>query len=234
MVEIVPAVLPKNFKDLETHLAAVRPGASGSRMAQIDVVDGVFAHNRTWPYRDEATFAKIVDEEKGLPFWEEFDFQFDLMIEHPEERVMDFARAGATHIVLHARSNGALDAFEKLVGLREESGVYSVKAGLALLPGAQPEELEPFEAQFDFVQVMGIARAGFQGEPFDKHAIYLVERMRRRYPELIIQVDGGVSLKNANALAKVGANRLVVGSSIFKQDDPVQAIAALRAEANRI
>ncbi|MDO8548184.1 MAG: hypothetical protein Q7R71_00730 [bacterium] len=233
MIEIVPAVLPKNFKDLEKHLAAVRPDATGSKMVQIDIVDGHFARNRTWPYRDESTFAKIVEEEKGLPFWEEFDFQFDLMIDRPETRVMEFVHAGASHIILHARSAGALDAFQKLVDVRQEGGGFSVKAGLALLPDAQPEELEPFEAQFDFVQVMGIARVGFQGEPFDKHAIYLVERMRRRYPELVIQVDGGVSRDNANALAKAGANRLVVGSTIFTQDDPVRAIAELREEANR-
>jgi len=233
MVEIIPAVLPKNFKEMEKYLAVVRPELSGSKMAQIDVVDGTFARNRTWPYRDEDHFAAIVKEEKGLPFWEEFDFQFDLMIDHPENTVLDYVHAGANHIILHARSNGVLDAFQKLVELREDSGAFSIKAGLALLPTAQPEELEPFEAQFDFVQVMGIEKIGFQGEPFDKHAIYLIERMRRRYPDLIIQVDGGVSMENANTLAKAGANRLVVGSAIFKQDDPVAAIAALRAEANR-
>lgn len=229
-VEIVPAVLPKNFKDLEKHLRLIRGAV---QVAQIDIVDGIFAHNRTWPYRDGSQFATIVEQEHGLPFWEEIDFQFDLMIDHPENRVMDYVHAGATHIILHAHSNGALAAFEKLIGLREESGAFSVKAGLALLPSAQPEELEPFEAQFDFVQVMGISRVGFQGEPFDKHAIYLLERMRKRYPELIIQVDGGVSMENVNALAKAGANRLVVGSAIFKQDDPAQAIKALTEEANR-
>jgi ribulose-phosphate 3-epimerase len=233
-VEIIPAVLPKSFKDLEKRLGVVRPEFSGSKMAQIDVVDGVFARNRTWPYRDESTFAKIVEEEKGLPFWEEFDFQFDLMIDHPETRFMEFVHAGASHIILHSRSEGALNAFENLVDLRQEGGAFSVKVGVALLPTAQPDELEPFEAQFDFVQVMGIDKIGYQGEPFDKHALYLIERMRKRYPSLTIQVDGGVSMENANALAKAGANRLVAGSAIFGQDDPIQAIADLRAEANRI
>ncbi len=69
MVEIIPAVLPKNFKEMEKYLAAVRPELSGVKMAQIDVVDGKFARNRTWPYRDEGHFATIVKEEKGLPFW---------------------------------------------------------------------------------------------------------------------------------------------------------------------
>lgn len=233
MVEIIPAVLPKNFKDLEKHLAAVQPPAGIPRLVQIDCVDGVYVRNRTWPFRDEGTFAKIVQDEKGLPFWEAFDFQFDLMVDHAGERVMEFVHAGASHIILHARAAGALEAFEKLVNLREEGGAYSVKTGLAILPGSQPDELEPFEAQFDFIQVMGIEKVGYQGEPFDKHAVYLVERMRRRYPDLIIQVDGGVSLENANTLAKAGANRLIVGSAIFKQDDPAQAMEELSVEANR-
>lgn len=203
------------------------------KTAQIDVVDGRFAHNKTWPYKDRTTFEKIVAEEHGLPLWEELDFQFDLMVENPNETVMDFVHAGASHIILHAKSSGVLEALQQLIDLREEGGAFSVKAGLAILPGSQPEILEPFEAQFDFVQVMGIGRVGFQGEPFDKRALYLLERLRRRYPSLLLQVDGGVSMDNARALAQAGANRLVVGSAIFKADDPVQAIANLKAEANR-
>ena len=234
MVEIVPAVLPKSFKELEEHLGQVRPELGGAKMAQIDIVDGHFARNRTWPYKDDTKFKEIVEQEHGLPFWEEFDFQFDLMIQHPLERLMDFVHAGAEHIVLHSRSEGVIEAFDKLVDMREEGGSFSIKAGLALLPTAQPDELEPFEAQFDFVQVMGINHVGFQGEAFDKHAIYLIERLRKRYPELTIQVDGGVNMETANALAKAGANRLIVGSAIFKADDPIQAIKDLSTEANRV
>ncbi|MDE1924613.1 MAG: hypothetical protein KGH79_00310 [Patescibacteria group bacterium] len=230
-VEIIPAVLPKSFKDLEEHLLRIKGAV---KTAQIDVVDGSFAHNKTWPYKDAASFERIVAEEHGLPLWDELDFQFDLMIDNPAERIMDFVHAGASQIILHAKSAGAADALQQLVDLREEGGAFSIKAGLAILPDSQPEELERFEAQFDFVQVMGIARVGFQGEPWDKRALYLLERLRRRYPGLPLQVDGGVSMDNAQALAKAGANRLVAGSAIFKADDPVQAIADLKAEANRI
>lgn len=232
-VEIIPAILQKKFKEIEKQLSLVRPEITGSKMVQLDVSDGHFARSRTWPYHDEDHFNTIVKEEKGLPYWEEFDFQFDLMINHPDEKVLDYVRAGASHIVVHARSPGAVEAMQKLVDLREEGGAFSTKVGVALPPDAQPEELEPFEAQFDFVQVMGISNIGYQGEPFDKHALYLVERLRKRYAELLIQVDGGVSMENANMLANAGANRLVVGSAIFKQDNPAEAVAALRAEANR-
>ncbi|HEY5383271.1 MAG TPA: ribulose-phosphate 3-epimerase, partial [Candidatus Paceibacterota bacterium] len=90
-----------------------------------------------------------------------------------------------------------------------------------------------FEAQFDYVQVMGIAKVGFQGEPFDKRALYLVERLRQRYPELPLQVDGAVTLENIALLVKAGANRLVVGHDIWDSSDPLEEIKKLKAEANR-
>src|SRR3989338_1609797 len=95
--------------------------------------------------------------------------------------------------------------------------------GVALGPQQSPDVLEPFESQFDFVQVMGIDREGRQGEPFDIKALYLVERLRARYPDLPLQVDGGVTLENARALAAAGANRLVGGHAIVKAPDPAAA-----------
>jgi len=231
-VEIVPAVLPKNFKDLREHLERIR-GAS-VKCVQIDIIDGVFAHNRTWPYRDGDMFAKIVKEEHGLPLWDVFDFEFDLMIQNPLERMMEFVNAGASRILVHAESTDALHAVQKLVDMREESGALPLKVGVAIACSEQPDALEPFEAQFDYVQVMGIAKVGFQGQPFDVRALHLLERLRVRYPELPLQVDGGVTLQNARELAKAGATGLIVGSAIFKADDPVAAIKELQAEANRM
>ena len=220
-VEIIPAVLPQSFKDLQEHLAPLKDVI---RLAQVDVVDGHYAKGKTWPYRDTATFEKIAKEERGLPFWDTIDFQFDLMIEHPDLVLKEYLDAGASHIVLHARSEGAQKALQLIVDLRtEEIGSFSVHGGIALGPNDQPDVLLPFEAQFDFVQVMGIDREGRQGEPFDKRALYLVERLRARYPKLPIQVDGGVSLQNARELVAAGATGLVVGSAIVKAEDPLAA-----------
>lgn len=230
-VEIIPAVLPQSFKDLEEHLF---PLSEVARQAQIDVVDGRYAKGKTWPYRDRDSFDRIVSEEHGLPFWDKMDFQFDLMVEDPTIELKNFIQAGATQLVLHARSNNVLAALQTLVDMRtDEIGNYAVHAGVALGPGDQPDVLEPFDAQFDFAQVMGIEHEGRQGEPFDKRALYLVERLRKRYQYLPIQVDGGVTLENAHALAQAGATRLIVGSAIYKTDDPVAAYHALVAEANK-
>jgi ribulose-phosphate 3-epimerase len=230
-VAIIPAVLPKNFNALKEQLERVR---GSTKLVQIDVVDGRFAHNRTWPYKDGSAFATIVKEEHGLPFWDEFDFEFDLMIEDPFERVMDFMHAGASRIIVHAKAPGAVEALQKLADLRlNDDGAFTMKTGVALMPDMQPEVLEHFDAYIDFVQVMGIARVGFQGEPFEKRALYLLERLRRRYPALELQVDGAVDLDNAHALVEAGATRLIVGHAIFEADDPKAEIEKLTAEANR-
>lgn len=231
-VDIIPAVIPQSFKDIA---AALEPVQNLARQAQVDIVDGSYARGKTWPYRDHATFAKLVEDEHGLPYWDKIDFQFDLMIEDPAGQLKDFITAGATQVVLHPKSPSVMQALQIVVDSRnEDTASFPIKAGMALGCADQPEVLDPFEAQFDFVQVMGIEHEGRQGEPFDKRALYLVERLRRRYPYLPIQVDGGVSMENANALAKAGANRLVAGSAIFKAKDPAAAFQALYDEANRI
>ncbi|HEY5383088.1 MAG TPA: hypothetical protein VIJ88_00850, partial [Candidatus Paceibacterota bacterium] len=149
MIEIMPAVLPHDFKDLESHVQRLQGAAI--TCVQIDAVDGHFAHNRTWPYRDEGTFQKIVQEERGLPLWERLDFEFDLMVQKPLEHIMDFVHAGASRMLVHASSEDAPQAIQKLVDLREETGAFSVMAGVALACDAQPDALLPFEAQFDYV-----------------------------------------------------------------------------------
>jgi ribulose-phosphate 3-epimerase len=232
-IEIVPAILPKSLADLEDHVLQI---ANRVKRVQVDIVDGIYAHGpfmhkATWPYHDAASFEKIVTEEKGLPHWDTLNYEFDLMISDPSKKAMEYVHAGASHILVHARSEGSVQAVQQLVDLREEGGAFSVQVGVALMCDAQPDELEPFEAQYDYVQVMGIANIGRQGEPFDNRALHLLERLRARYPELPLQVDGGVNKETIPQLAKAGVTFLVAGSAVFGADDPAQAIKELEALA---
>ncbi len=223
---IIPAILPKSFTDLKQHLVQMQGVAP---LVQVDVVDGIFAPTKTWPYTGGDEFEKIVAQDEGLPFWEDIDFQFDLMLANPKDEMERFVQTGAASVIVHAMSPGAKEA---LVLLQESRPIVSV--GVAFLPSAAVADVQAFEGLYDFVQVMGIAEVGSQGKPFDTQTLFLVAALRAARPELLIQIDGGVSLSNAEALVQAGANRLVVGSAIFGAKDPVDAYKALYTRVNAL
>ncbi len=228
-IEIIPAILPKSLSGIEHGLERVRDAAP---LVQIDIIDGVFAPDTTWPYTDRDSFERILAEEEGLPFWEEFDFEFDLMINNPQEEAEKYIRAGASRIVLHAASRGAVEAATALALQNDANSPFAFELGIALALDQGAEALVPFGDSFDFVQVMGIDPVGRQGAPFDERALSLIAAVRAQLGEHAdvcpIQVDGGVRVENAAALVAAGATRLVAGSAIFGTNDAARAIATLR------
>lgn len=217
--EIIPAILPMTFSEVEDNVALIHGFV---KTVQIDICDGQFVPNATWPYRKhDNTFDQIIKEEVGLPNWEDLNYEFDLMVNRPEEVVEDWVQAGATRIILHAESKGDLNgAIDMLAGRLE--------VGLALNEDTPISTLAAYEGRISSVQLMGIDRIGFQHQPFDAHVIGRVKEVRLKFPGLAISVDGGVSLENAQALIDAGCDRLVVGSAIFSADNPVDAVEKFR------
>ncbi len=221
MVEIIPAILPQSLGEIHSKLEQVRAFA---KTVQIDLVDGVYAPNTTWPFTtQEALPKKTLSEDTVL--------QFDCMLVKPQDQVLSCIELGGRELIVHATSEGSSSAVVFLQQMRNDRP--PVRVGVALLSTATTEDLKPFEGLFDFVQVMGIEHIGFQGHLFDTRAVELVAAVRRAYPAMTIQVDGGVALGNALRLARAGANRLVAGSAIFSAANPQQAYAQLHIEANR-
>ena len=229
MTEIIPAILPEDIDDLREKLSLI----SGIiPLAQIDVCDGKFAPTKTWPYKKgvDETFLRIVGQEEGFPFWDSVDFEADLMVKHPENIVDDWISAGAKRVIIHIESTpDPLSLFQKIkleYGASDESS-YGVETGVALnieTPNEEVYELlsevdDEGKQAIDFVQFMGIENIGYQGEPFDERVFEKIRELRERFPDIIISVDGGVSLENASELIEAGANRLVSGSAIFESGD---------------
>lgn len=228
MVAVIPAVLPKSFEELERALTQVE---GVTTLVQIDVVDGVFAPNTTWPYTDKHSFERITSGEEGMPLWESFDFEFDLMVAEPLPEVVQYIQAGASRIILHTKSAQIQETL-KLLREARTSNEFPISIGLALAPDENVEALAPYKGSFDFVQVMGIERVGFQGQPFSPQSLSLVRDVRKAYPELPVQVDGAVSIEKIRALRDAGASTFVVGSGVFGAENPREAIAVLTTEAN--
>ncbi len=223
MVEIIPAILPKSYEELEEKLDIA---ASYARSIQIDVCDGGYVPSRTWPYLKGADsdliFDEIVSQEKAFPHWENVDFEFDLMTRDPYEKIPDFISAGASRIIVHLESveQAELDNIIRDYGRHsEELGPFDVELGIALMPGSSPDAIKDIVSKIHFVQVMGIEKIGFQGQDMSQKAVGLVAALRAAYPDIEISVDGGVDLKTAPRLIDAGADRLVVGSALFVADD---------------
>lgn len=210
-IKIIPAILPKDFEELEDKMSYMIGNVD---TVQIDVCDGQFTQTPSWPYRrQDDTFDKILLQEAGLPGWEGINFEIDLMTNHPEEVIEDWIVAGASRIILHAESEGSIQGAIEAIDNR-------VEVGLAFNLDSEIDYREGISS----IQLMGIDIIGLQGQKFDTKVFDKIKEARMKYPELPITIDGGVSLENAQALIDAGANRLVVGSAIFNTPNVFEAL----------
>lgn len=210
-MEIVPAIIPKDFEDLRKKLSLVRGLVS---CVQIDITDGIFVLSKSWPLSDSVWESGV---HLDLPFCDEFEIEFDLMVSGLENNIQDWLQTCANRIVVHAESTNNL---EEVISRMKES----VKVGIAFNIDTQIELYEHLIERVDFVQFMGIEKIGFQGEPFSPKVIDKIKEFRARYKDVIISVDGGVNLENAPLLIQAGANRLVSGSTILESNNIEETI----------
>jgi ribulose-phosphate 3-epimerase len=226
MTEIIPAIMPHNLDDLRDKLSLV---ADHVDIVQIDIMDGQFVKGKTWPYvgRGE-TFESILEEAEGMPFWDKVDFEIDLMVKNPENVVDDWIAAGAARIIIHVESTKNL---ETIVKTFRERFAYpppgepkDLELGLALNIDTSLDSVLPYLEDIDFVQFMGIEVIGVQGEEFSERVIDKIREFHNAHPEVILSVDGGVSLENAHKLVEAGVKRLVSGSALFNNTDILGAL----------
>ncbi len=240
-MEIIPAILPKNYEDLKNKISLVR---GFSPFVQIDICDGVFVKSTTWPFFAKATegepflendleqhFRRILNEEEGLPFWEDIEFELDLMVHDAVENFDIYTKLGPKRIIFHIEAEEIQRDLEEFKNFLEGIDSYTrdvLEIGIALNQDTEVETIFPLVNSVDFVQVMGIAKIGFQGEDFNEKCLEQIKTLRDKFSDLVISVDGGVNLETAPALKSAGASRLVVGSAIFNTDDIINAIEDFR------
>jgi len=229
MIEVIPAVLSQNYEDMKNKIALVRGIVP---VVQIDLCDGVFVKNKTWPFAtggaDDIYFQRIMNEEQGMPFWEDIDFELDLMVSDAISNFDIYTKLSPKRIVFHVEAISDLNEFKNFL---EGIDVYirdTIEIGIAINVDTEiNEQILSLVNYVDFVQTMGIAKIGFQGQNFDKRVFGQIKKLKEKYPDLIISVDGGVSLDTAQELVNVGVERLVAGSAILKSIDIREAVSEL-------
>lgn len=239
-MDIIPAIMPDNWDDLVRKAGRVHTLVP---LAQIDIMDGVFVASKSWPYNGggtarEAHFVALAAQREAMPYWEELDYEIDLMIAEPEKHIDEWLPLGASRLIFHIEAIKDVEEFFAhdifRPGARDIAGQRVIEVGLAINPDTPLAAIEPyvFEIKYlgkiDFIQCMGIARIGYQGQPFDERVLAHINTLRAKHPNLPISVDGGVGADTAKLLKQAGATRLVAGSAIFGAGDPAQSIEELR------
>lgn len=215
---VAPSILSADFAHLAEDVAKAAEG--GADLLHVDVMDGSFVPNITiGPLVVEA-----LKRNTNLPL------DVHLMIDSPEKYVDRFIEAGASWISFHVEATN--HAHRVLQRIREYPGV---KAGLALNPATPPTYLHYVLDELDFVLVMSV-NPGFGGQRFIPTALDKIEVIRHMIDakglDVKIQVDGGISEKNADKVVLKGAEVLVAGSAVFRASDIPQAVRGIRKAAS--
>ena len=233
MAEIIPAILEKDFGEIKNKLAFLRGCA---KCVQIDICDGIFVKTQTWPFSSghsgdfgDIDFQKIMNEEEGLPFWQDFDFEFDMMVEDAVENFDIYMKLGPKRMIFHIGAQKDIKEFEHFL---EGLDIYirdNVEIGIAFKPNYDLSIVSNLSHKVDFLQCMGIDEIGLQGQKFNEKVIDNIKFFKKNLPGIVLSVDGGVNLENTESILEAGADRIVVGSGIWKNQDPIGALETFQS-----
>jgi ribulose-phosphate 3-epimerase len=215
-VKIIPTVVPLVLQDVTD---AARRYAF-AKMLHLDIADGIFAPNTTWTLLPG----------ESLPERNEINYEVHLMVEHPFQPGLTFARAGARRLIAHIESFPHAERASDTFDMWRKAGAEEI--GVAILLDTPLEDVRAYVELTDFVHVMTIARVGEQGIPFDERGIERVAEIHAQYPTLVIAVDGGTSAETVGVLRGAGASRFCVGSDLASAENPGEEYSRLLSAAS--
>ena len=131
-------------------------------------------------------------------------------------------------MIFHLSAQKNIEEFEHFL---EGLDMYirdNVEMGLAFNPSDDLAVVSRLSHKVDFLQCMGSDKLGFQGETFSGKALENIKLLKKNLPGIVISVDIGINLDNAEEILAAGADRLVAGSSIWKSPDPIGALQAFQ------
>jgi ribulose-phosphate 3-epimerase len=217
-LKIAPSILTADFGHLAEAITAASDG--GATYMHLDVMDGRFVPNISFG-------PKIVETVRGLT---ELPLDVHLMIEDPDRYLVDFAKAGANLLTVHA------EACVHLHRTIQRITELECRAGVAINPATPVEMIREMVPFVDMILVMSV-NPGFGSQRFIETSTSKLRRTRKLLDELNplcdLEVDGGVDVQNIDDVVRAGANVIVVGTAVYNtRGTPAENIAKLRKAAS--
>ncbi len=213
MMKVAPSILSADFGNLARDVAEICQG--GCDLVHVDVMDGHFVPNLTIGPVVVSAVAKAATKPLDI----------HLMVKNNTFFVELFAPLKPKYISFH------IEEEKHPHRLIQKIRSYGIKPAIVLNPNTIPQELEYILGDLDMVLLMSV-NPGFGGQSFIEtvipKAMKLDEMRRRLNPECLIEVDGGVSDKNIQALKDAGVDVVVAGSYVFKHENRAEAIRSLQ------
>ncbi|MGL5830562.1 MAG: ribulose-phosphate 3-epimerase [Candidatus Altimarinota bacterium] len=205
-VLIAPSILAADFGRLNEEIASIEQFAD---LLHVDLMDHHFVPNLTFG----APVIRCIKTK--LPM------DCHLMVENPEQYLEELGEIGVSSVTVHAESTKHLHSVLQKI---KELGM---KPAVAINPGTSIEMISEVLPMVEMVLVMSV-NPGFGGQKFLDLALDKIKKLRKEYPKLLIQADGGINAETARLCREAGADVLVAGSYIFKAENKKAAIESLR------
>jgi ribulose-phosphate 3-epimerase len=205
---ITPSILCANLSCLQAEVDTV----ASADWLQADVMDGHFVPNLSFGA------AVIKDLKTDLPL------DIHLMVTNPADRIQEFLDLNVANITFHAEVVSSTKDRKELI---ENIHAGGAKAGIALNPETALDRVGDVLKDIDLLLIMSV-HPGFGGQGFIDHVLSQVQTARSAFPDLMIQMDGGINDTTAKKCIDAGANNLVSGSFIFGSKNRTMAIETLR------